>query len=142
MGYCSDGWWLNQQFCCWELDGDEESGCDSWHLWSTVSVARWFIYVLFAVRYCFLPPILPHYTLSFALERTRADEIDQKTALSFVAARLVQSLARYAAGSGISEIKCIISGFVMDGFLGFWTFLIKSLTLVSENNAGICHSVT
>ncbi|KAF8499678.1 voltage-gated chloride channel [Russula emetica] len=99
MGYCSDGWWLNQQFCCWELDGDEDSGCDSWHLWSTVSVARWFIYVLFAA------------------------------ALSFVAARLVQSLARHAAGSGISEIKCIISGFVMEGFLGFWTFLIKSLTL-------------
>jgi hypothetical protein len=55
MGYCSDGWWLNQQFCCWELDGDEDSGCDSWHLWSTVSVARWFIYVLFAVRFPFLP---------------------------------------------------------------------------------------
>lgn len=50
MGYCSDGWWLNQQFCCWELDGDEDSGCESWHLWSTVTVARWFIYVLFAVR--------------------------------------------------------------------------------------------
>jgi len=55
MGYCSDGWWLNQQFCCWELDGDEDSGCDSWHLWSTVSVARWFIYVLFAVRPSFFP---------------------------------------------------------------------------------------
>ena len=54
MGYCSDGWWLNQQFCCWELDGDEDSGCDSWHLWSTVSIARWFIYVLFAVR-CYFP---------------------------------------------------------------------------------------
>lgn len=53
MGYCSDGWWLNQQFCCWELDGDEDSGCDSWHLWSTVTVARWFIYVLFAVRSSF-----------------------------------------------------------------------------------------
>ena len=59
--------------------------------------------------------------------------MNQKSALSFVAARLVHSLARYAAGSGISEIKCIISGFVMEGFLGFWTFLIKSLTLVSEN---------
>jgi len=56
----------------------------------------------------------------------------KKAALSFVAARLVQSLARYAAGSGIAEIKCIISGFVMEGFLGFWTFFIKSLTLVSE----------
>ncbi|KAI0302674.1 voltage-gated chloride channel [Russula brevipes] len=99
MGYCSDGWWLNQQFCCWELDGNEESGCDSWHLWSTVTVARWFIYVLFAAM------------------------------LSFVASHLVRSLARYAAGSGISEIKCILSGFIMQGFLGFWTFLIKSLTL-------------
>ncbi|KAI0305401.1 voltage-gated chloride channel [Multifurca ochricompacta] len=99
MGYCSDGWWLNQQFCCWELDGDEDSGCDSWHLWSTVSVARWFIYVLFAAIF------------------------------SFLASHLVRSLAKYAAGSGISEIKCILSGFVMQGFLGFWTFLIKSLTL-------------
>ncbi len=130
MGYCSDGWWLNQQFCCWELDGDEDSGCDSWHLWSTVSLARWFIYVLFAVRY---PLTLSHATPSFFhfLAWTRTDGFDRKAALSFVAARLVQSLAKYAAGSGISEIKCIISGFVMEGFLGFWTFLIKSLTLVS-----------
>jgi chloride channel 3/4/5 len=66
----------------------------------------------------------------------------KKAALAFVAARLVQALARYAAGSGISEIKCIISGFVMEGFLGFWTFLIKSLTLVSENETNfLCHSV-
>ena len=48
MGYCSDGWWLNQQFCCWEIEGDEEA-CDSWHPWSTVSLGRWFIYVMFAV---------------------------------------------------------------------------------------------
>ncbi|KAH9058793.1 voltage-gated chloride channel [Lactarius vividus] len=99
MGYCSDGWWLNQQFCCWELEVDEDSACDAWHLWSTVTVARWFIYVLFA------------------------------TTFSFLASHLVRSLAKYAAGSGISEIKCILSGFVMQGFLGFWTFLIKSLTL-------------
>ena len=74
-------------------------------------------------------------TLSYALiclSGSWADDIYQKAALSFVAARLVQALARYAAGSGISEIKCILSGFVMQGFLGFWTFLIKSLTLVSE----------
>ena len=55
----------------------------------------------------------------------------KKTTFSFVASHLVRSLAKYAAGSGISEIKCILSGFVMRGFLGFWTFLIKSLTLVS-----------
>lgn len=51
---------------------------------------------------------------------------------SFVAAHLVRSLAKYAAGSGISEIKCILAGFIMQGFLGYATFFIKSLTLVSS----------
>lgn len=49
---------------------------------------------------------------------------------SFTAAYLVRAFARYAAGSGISEIKCILAGFVMKGYLGWWTFFIKSLTLV------------
>lgn len=49
---------------------------------------------------------------------------------SFTAAYLVRAFARYAAGSGIPEIKCILAGFVMKGYLGAWTFFIKSLTLV------------
>jgi chloride channel 3/4/5 len=48
---------------------------------------------------------------------------------AFTAATLVKSFAPYAAGSGISEIKCIIAGFIMKGFLGPWTLLIKSLAL-------------
>jgi chloride channel 3/4/5 len=50
---------------------------------------------------------------------------------SFIAAHLVKSMSKYAAGSGISEIKCILAGFVMKGYLGFATFFIKSMTLVS-----------
>lgn len=49
--------------------------------------------------------------------------------LAFIAAILVKCFAPYAAGSGISEIKCIIAGFVMKGFLGAWTLLIKSIAL-------------
>lgn len=49
LGYCSDGWWLNQQFCCWEIESDEEIACPSWHPWSKYTVARWTIYVFFAV---------------------------------------------------------------------------------------------
>ncbi len=56
---------------------------------------------------------------------------DIQCGFSFVASHLVRSLAKYAAGSGISEIKCILAGFVMQGFLGFATFFIKSITLVS-----------
>ncbi|KAJ3555645.1 hypothetical protein NM688_g2466 [Phlebia brevispora] len=99
MGYCADGWWLNQQFCCWEIEYDSEAACDYWHTWSDVGFAQWVIYVMFAGIF------------------------------SFIAAHLVRSLAKYAAGSGISEIKCIIAGFVMKGYLGFWTFMIKALTL-------------
>ena len=50
MGYCADGWWLNQQFCCWEIEYDDEAACDYWHPWSDVGIAQWIIYMLFAVR--------------------------------------------------------------------------------------------
>jgi hypothetical protein len=49
MGYCSDGWWLNQQFCCWEIEEDEEIACKSWKPWSDYTMMRWMIYVSFAV---------------------------------------------------------------------------------------------
>jgi chloride channel 3/4/5 len=76
-----------------------EEGCDEWHRWTSFSVANYFIYAIFAVI------------------------------LAFLSAFLVKAYAPYAAGSGISEIKCIIAGFVMKGFLGFWTLLIKALCL-------------
>ncbi|KEF53403.1 chloride channel, other eukaryote [Exophiala aquamarina CBS 119918] len=88
----------------WYLNEDfccygSESGCDEWKRWTSFTVANYFIYAIFALL------------------------------LAFVSAFLVKSYAPYAAGSGISEIKCIIAGFIMKGFLGFWTFLIKSICL-------------
>lgn len=98
-------------------------------MWSDVSVARWFIYVLFAVRLN---------TIFFAQRALAGTGLEHTHVLqgifSFVASHLVKSLAKYAAGSGISEIKCILAGFIMKGFLGFWTFLIKSLTLVRSSS--------
>jgi chloride channel 3/4/5 len=76
-----------------------ESGCAEWKRWSSFSLLNYFCYILFAAVF------------------------------SFTAARLVKSFAPYAAGSGISEMKCIIAGFVMKGFLGFTTLFIKSIGL-------------
>lgn len=55
--------------------------------------------------------------------------IARQIVFALTSASLVKAYAPYAAGSGISEIKCIIAGFVMKGFLGFWTLLIKSICL-------------
>ncbi|KAL2070715.1 hypothetical protein VTL71DRAFT_13741 [Oculimacula yallundae] len=77
----------------------EDNGCDDWHRWSSLALVNYFLYIAFA------------------------------TIFALTSASLVRSFAPYAAGSGISEIKCIIAGFVMKGFLGFWTLVIKSIAL-------------
>lgn len=56
---------------------------------------------------------------------------------AFSSAVLVSSFAPYAAGSGISEIKVIIAGFIMKGFLGARTLIIKSLTLPLSIASGL-----
>jgi chloride channel 3/4/5 len=76
-----------------------EGGCAEWKRWTSFGPLNYFFYILFAALF------------------------------SFTAARLVKSFAPYAAGSGISEMKCIIAGFVMKGFLGFTTLFIKSIGL-------------
>jgi hypothetical protein len=126
-GYCYDGWWLNQQFCCWEIEYEDENGCDSWHPWSTAWPAQYLVYIVFAV------------SKSRTMKMTLTTDLPKAT-FSFVAAHLVKNLAKYAAGSGISEIKCILAGFIMKGFLGFSTLLLKSLTLVSGSLILIHHT--
>ncbi|KAI0970532.1 voltage gated chloride channel [Xylaria arbuscula] len=85
----------------------EDNGCPEWHKWAGFEPVNYLIYILFG------------------------------TAFAFTAATLVKSFAPYAAGSGISEIKCIIAGFVMKGFLGFWTLLIKSVALPLAIGSGL-----
>lgn len=77
----------------------EDNGCSDWHRWTTLPPLNYVIYICFS------------------------------TLFALTSALLVRSFAPYAAGSGISEIKCIIAGFVMKGFLGFWTLAIKSIAL-------------
>ncbi|BGP57271.1 glycerol ethanol, ferric requiring protein [Rhodotorula sphaerocarpa] len=96
LGYCTQGWWLNQKFCCWEI---EEGLCEDWVSWTSFSGIQWIVYVAFAGIF------------------------------AFTCAFLVKSFAPYAAGSGISEIKCILAGFIINGYLSFATLSIKSIAL-------------
>lgn len=81
--------------------------CEDWVPWSTWTLPSFVIYIMFAV------------------------------ALSAACAYLVRVFAPYAAGSGISEIKCILAGFIINGFLGVGTFAIKSLSLPLAISSGL-----
>ncbi|KAH0630750.1 hypothetical protein JD844_003933 [Phrynosoma platyrhinos] len=56
---------------------------------------------------------------------------------SLLAVLLVRGFAPYACGSGIPEIKTILSGFIIRGYLGKWTLLIKTITLVLAVSSGL-----
>ncbi|KAL9622111.1 MAG: hypothetical protein Q9160_003454 [Pyrenula sp. 1 TL-2023] len=76
-----------------------DNGCPEWKRWSSFGVINYICYFIFSLL------------------------------LVSVSAFLVKTYAPYSAGSGISEIKCIIAGFVMKGFLGFMTLFIKALSM-------------
>lgn len=95
-GYCSNGFYLNRDFCCM---GEKEDSCSNWHPWSEFFLLKYIYFIIFS------------------------------TLFGCTAAFLCKRYAKTAAGSGISEVKCIVSGFDFDGFLGWWTLLIKSIGL-------------
>lgn len=45
--------------------------------------------------------------------------------------------AYYSAGSGIPEVKVILGGFVIKGFLGIKTLIVKSIGMVQSNNISL-----
>lgn len=43
----------------------------------------------------------------------------------------------FGSGSGIPEVKCILSGFVIHGYLGFWTLFTKAVGLTFSVASGL-----
>ncbi|RXM32702.1 H(+)/Cl(-) exchange transporter 4 [Acipenser ruthenus] len=119
-GVCLSAFWYSHEQCCWtsnETTFDDRDKCPQWQKWSELMVGRsegasayvlnYFLYVMWALTFAFL------------------------------AVSLVRVFAPYACGSGIPEIKTILSGFIIRGYLGKWTLLIKTVTLVLAVSSGL-----
>uniref|UniRef100_H2YSM9 Chloride channel protein n=1 Tax=Ciona savignyi TaxID=51511 RepID=H2YSM9_CIOSA len=111
LGTCSGKFWLNQESCCWNSHTAEPSGtgCSEWKTWATIfGVENSNTGLTYGVNYLL-------YIVSALI-------------FASLAALLVKMFAPYACGSGIPEVKTILSGFIIRGYLGKWTLLIKSIT--------------
>lgn len=159
-GYCTGHWRLNKQACCY---GEEE--CSAWRSWGqrtgfTGVGQKWADFsaytvfvVLFAVAACLLTlltkTVIPsNYSLTTLDENLGADlKPKEDDALDFKGAagthtahdRAPAPPTVYypAAGSGVAEVKVILSGFVVHGYLGVRTLVVKTLAVVLSLASGL-----
>eukprot|EP01063_Lacrimia_lanifica_P012440 TRINITY_DN19078_c0_g1_i1.p1 TRINITY_DN19078_c0_g1~~TRINITY_DN19078_c0_g1_i1.p1 ORF type:complete len:770 (+),score=294.38 TRINITY_DN19078_c0_g1_i1:77-2386(+) len=115
-GVCHDAFWLAQKKCC---PHQEIEHCEEWKSWgdyfaghgirasTSTYVLDYFVFLAISVFY------------------------------GCLSAWLVRTFAPYAAGSGIPEIKTILSGVHIKRYLNEWTLLIKCLGVSLSVGSGL-----
>lgn len=119
FGICPEALWLNKHQCCWSSNEtfSEDDGCHQWHSWPHALGAGDSSAGGYVLAYLFY--------------------VAMSLVFGFLAVLLVRTFAPYACGSGIPEIKTILSGFIIRGYLGKWTLLIKSVCMMLAVAAGL-----
>lgn len=162
-GYCSQGWYFSKRKCCfaevdcasWTSWGDSLPLSHIEKQWVDFGAYVFFV-VLFAVASCSLTlttkTVIPSaFSLSTLDENLGADrqKYDGRDADDTPTGRLSptqtsrdaqkpSTMIYYpAAGSGVAEVKVILSGFVVHGYLGVKTLVIKTLALVLSVASGL-----
>lgn len=116
QGFCKSQWYLPKEICCKGLQKTLNSEhCDDFVPWSNLafgmnefSLFNYSVYIVLSVL------------------------------MATICAILVKNLGKNAAGSGSPEIKTILGGFIIDGFLSATTLCVKSLALPLSIASGLC----
>lgn len=167
QGYCTDGWYFSRRKCClsrgecssWRLWSELFRPPGTWVYFGGVWIDFGFFVagvVLLAAASCFLTlftkTVVPSaVSLSTLDENLGADrgtrrDVDKDddpmlnvSATGSPAQSDQPSAMTYysAAGSGVAEVKVILSGFVLHGYLGVKTLVIKTLAMVLSVASGL-----
>ncbi|KAJ7647251.1 chloride channel [Roridomyces roridus] len=146
-GYCRDAWWKAHRFCCPEVVDDLAQECPAWHTWSELLLSRgasgeeFVEYISYSTIALALASLSCFLTLFLTNSTTFATRKDSGVLAPGFGDTTGQASKRkimyYAAGSGIPEIKTILSGFVIHGYLGGRTLFTKSTGLALSVASGL-----
>ena len=160
-GYCTTTWYHNKRSCC-----AGASTCDEWRRWSTLMNADsddkvwadWAAFILWVIVLACgscLITLQTKTTISSAISLSTLDENlgadnhgsksdsegrrrSESPTRQFAQAAQKPPLVYYpAAGSGVAEVKVILSGFVLHGYLGVKTLVCKTFGLILSVASGM-----
>ncbi|KAI7904064.1 chloride channel [Cokeromyces recurvatus] len=165
QGYCTTNWRLNSNFCCWENNETchawktwpEVFGVEDEELSYYVAML---MYTVFGLLFSLIAALMVKFTAEkvkthhtaykpvpfsktpsitsipcdtaylSSCEPDKKDEVIQSS-------KNEAKVAYYSAGSGIPEVKVILGGFVIKGFLGIKTLIVKSIGMIFSTSAGL-----
>lgn len=153
-GYCSSNLLASREQCCLKKGplfpfADTGENCDEWHMWSNSYYGAFGIYVGWALLFGILagsvtmttkralPAAAPGYGDKYTGPGQKANghasgEVTEPEAIPAGKSMYM------AAGSGIPEIKTILSGFVIPHFLDFKVLLVKAIGATFAVSTGMC----
>ncbi|KAN0117440.1 Chloride channel [Hyaloscypha variabilis] len=141
VGFCSSNPFRNKEQCCTRksplfgvLDTVGED-CSQWKMWSDFFWGGFGIYIGFAVLFGVVAGAV---TMTTAANLPAASQDDGKDHFGGDEGPLVGKSMYMAAGSGIPEIKTILSGFVIPHFLDFKVLLVKAIGATFAVATGMC----
>lgn len=117
FGSCRGAWYVSRSVCCHSVaDLDDCTGFVTWpERLAEVTGVRW------------LPAPLVEFSVFLGMA----------TAFIATAAYLVKRYAPYAAGSGVPEIKTVLSGVELKGYLSLWAMVVKVVGLGFAVSSGL-----
>jgi chloride channel 3/4/5 len=137
LGYCSKNPLLSRETCC-SLAPDE-AVCDEYFVqWTNNYGAKYAIYVGFALAFGVISSSATILTKA-SLPAVTFDTDNKMNGMNQSRSTKATGKKMYlAAGSGIPEIKTILSGFVIPNFLDFKVLVIKGFGAVFAVATGMC----
>ncbi|KAJ2765364.1 hypothetical protein IWQ56_004127, partial [Coemansia nantahalensis] len=127
-GYCRADWRLSKPICC-RLSA---AGCEFWRPWELHALPSVLVFTAVGVAYTLVAAVLVVRSATRVTVANRGVSSSVETSMSPTV-----KMAYYGAGSGIPEVKSILAGFVIHGFLGVRILLVKTLGLIMCCASGI-----